>query len=218
MRERENMQPTLGDLLRKIREKSGKNQTDFAKALGIVVNTISAYERSERLPEIDFLIKVSITFNEDLAELIKLRVMDSTQVEVDNVQILTFLNQIKKNPYVPGYPNFLAKEQLKNSQKYNFNSSEKSPVYSEISKNQLKICYQAYCDYYQFEQPKIYELTNLSNVVGIYNLIVKLYPVLGLDHANFNTLEPIDVSKIMDALNALRKIPSKNEKHNLNIE
>lgn len=67
----------LGDKLRKTREKDGVNIPDMADRLGVNKNTLGAYERGERLPDIDFLISFANKTSEDFLLLLELRIRES---------------------------------------------------------------------------------------------------------------------------------------------
>lgn len=67
----------LGDKLRDTREKDGVNIPDMATKLNVNKNTLGAYERGERLPDIDFLISFANKTSEDFFLLLELRVRES---------------------------------------------------------------------------------------------------------------------------------------------
>lgn len=209
------MENTLGDVIRKIREKASHNQTEFGKAIGVVTNTVSAYERGDRLPEIDTLIKICTTYHADLTELIKLRVLASPQLEIENQSLLAFLGRLNNFALIPGLPNHLAKQQLQTLQ------SASRPIDADQSRNQSNSgyeihstyflnCYRAYYDFYNKQQPSENDLADVGNVISVHNFINKLSPVLGVDEKNVTTLESPDIEKLMLALSVLDRIPKPN--------
>lgn len=69
----------VGEALVRLRKAANhKNQSKIAELCGVVINTVSSYERGERLPELDFIMKFSMACDlseQDLFELIKLRLI-----------------------------------------------------------------------------------------------------------------------------------------------
>lgn len=78
------MSNKLGILLRKEREVSGLSIELMSNKLGVNKNTLGAYERGERLPDIDFLLTFSEVVDADFFKLIELRIKEhpSTGVEL----------------------------------------------------------------------------------------------------------------------------------------
>lgn len=77
----------LSERIKFYRESAGLKQIELAPILSVNVNTLGAYERAERLPEIDFLINFCEETDADFGELLDLRIQDSpaTQGDIDKV-------------------------------------------------------------------------------------------------------------------------------------
>lgn len=71
------MSSKIGDALRWIRENEKINIDMMASKLGVNKNTLGAYERGERLPDIDFLIGFTDKNSTDFIYLLELRLKDS---------------------------------------------------------------------------------------------------------------------------------------------
>jgi transcriptional regulator with XRE-family HTH domain len=208
------MENTLGEIIRKVREQASLNQTQFGIDIGVVANTVSAYERGDRIPEIDTLIIISIKFNADLTELIKLRVLESQSFELENESILTFFNKINAYELVPKLPNQLAKQQM--SYLKNVSSLPDSGLSTlsmttglEVNKNYFLNCCHAYFHFYN-QQPVESFFKIMPEIIDVHNYINKLSPILGVDVRDITSLEPLDIEKLMDALSVLNRIPKQN--------
>ncbi len=202
------MENTLGDVIRKIREKATLNQTDFGKEIGVVTNTVSAYERGDRLPEIDTLIKISKIFNADLTELIKLRVLESENFQIENEAILTFFNRVNAYELLPKLPSQLAKQQMSylNSAGVLQDSSRSVTSGLEVHKNYFLNCCHAFFNFYK-QQPVESFFKSVPEIIDVHNYISKLSPILGVDVKDITSLEPRDIEKLMIALSILNRIP-----------
>jgi len=208
------MENTLGEVIRKIRETASLNQTDFGKEIGVVTNTVSAYERGDRIPEIDTLIKITIKFKADLSELIKLRVLESEDFVLENEELLTFFNKMNAYEMMPSLPVRLAKEQMEH-----YKSMNSMPVASfsnvqmtsglEIHKSYFLNCCYAFFDFYK-QQPIEGFFKTISEIIDVHNYINKLSPILGVDVKDITSLEPLGIEKLMDALSVLNRIPKQN--------
>lgn len=72
----------LGPKMRELRRRAGFTASEsLARKTGVSRNTVDAYERGERLPEIDFLAAFADVTNSDLAELIRLRLASGPMAE-----------------------------------------------------------------------------------------------------------------------------------------
>lgn len=63
----------IGDSLRRIRDGRGWSVDVFAAKMGVNKNTVGAYERGERLPEVDYLARFAKETDSNFAELLGLR-------------------------------------------------------------------------------------------------------------------------------------------------
>ena len=205
------MENSLGDLIRKIREKASLNQTDFGKKIGVVTNTVSAYERGDRLPEIDSLIRIGTIFKADFTELIKLRVLASANFELENESLLTFFNRINAYDLVPSLPNQLAKQQISYLKSTNVllessHSNATKAAGFEINKNYFLNCCHAFFHFYNQQAVEGF-IKNIPEIIDVHNYISKLSPILGVDVKDITTLESTDIEKLMLALSVLNRIP-----------
>lgn len=205
------LETTLGDVIRKIREKVGLNQSDFGREVGVVTNTVSAYERGDRLPEIDTLIKIAVTFKADLTELLKLRVLASQNFELENEAILTFFNKINAYDLLPSMPNQMAKQQLNYLNFANVASQVSAPNSTvttglEIHKEYFINCCHAVFHFYNQVPPRQF-FDQIPQVVDVHNFIRKLSPILGVDAKSITSLQPSEIEKLMLGLSVLNRIP-----------
>lgn len=67
MEETKNWSPVeFGNRILELRTKLKLNQTNFGKKVGFSAQTISLYERGEKNPQIDSVVKIALTFNVSL--------------------------------------------------------------------------------------------------------------------------------------------------------
>jgi phage repressor protein C with HTH and peptisase S24 domain/DNA-binding XRE family transcriptional regulator len=71
------MASKIGDRLRKVREGEQASIDLMADKMDVNKNTLGAYERGERLPDIDYLITFSDKTGDDFLKLLELRLQDS---------------------------------------------------------------------------------------------------------------------------------------------
>ena len=71
------MSSKIGCRLRQVRESDKVSIEVMSDKMGVNKNTLGAYERGERLPDIDFLIAFSAKTGEDFLALLELRLKDS---------------------------------------------------------------------------------------------------------------------------------------------
>jgi transcriptional regulator with XRE-family HTH domain len=86
----------IGQRIRKIRQDKGLSQTEFANILGFSVPAvISRFEKGDRIPGIDVLIKLADLYKIDLHWLITGQTMDFKRaLEAVTTQYNTFYNEI----------------------------------------------------------------------------------------------------------------------------
>lgn len=92
----------LGERLRKGRRASGRTIEDLAPTLGVNKNTLAAYERGERLPDVDFLAVFAARTGVPFLELLILRLRDSQAPEA--APSADMLAQLTQLPYRVGAP------------------------------------------------------------------------------------------------------------------
>jgi transcriptional regulator with XRE-family HTH domain len=86
----------FGSYLRRVRRRAGyADLRDVAKELGVNRNTVGAYERGERLPDIDYLADFADVMDADLAALIRLRLASGPSADRTVVSIL---NEMARQP------------------------------------------------------------------------------------------------------------------------
>lgn len=83
---------SIGEKLTKLRESRGLLQRDVAIELGIAPNTLSGYERDQRKPDSDTLVKLAKFYNVSVDELLG--------IEVGNVY-LSLAKEAEKNGIDP---------------------------------------------------------------------------------------------------------------------
>lgn len=77
--------------LKMLREESGMTQQDLASVLNITRTSVSGYERGDRKPEFDMIIKIANTFNKPVDYLLGRTEIDNC---IDN-NLITFLSNLK---------------------------------------------------------------------------------------------------------------------------
>ncbi|MBR6568051.1 MAG: helix-turn-helix domain-containing protein [Clostridia bacterium] len=69
--------------LKKLREEKGLNQSELGEALGVSRGSISFYEKAERIPDIDFLVKTAKFFDVPVDYLLGLSTVSEKDVDTD---------------------------------------------------------------------------------------------------------------------------------------
>lgn len=79
----------LGEALRRIREGRSWSVDVFAEKVGVNRNTVGAYERGERLPEVDYLARFARETDSNFAELLGLRLQAVPGLGSSDIQSAT---------------------------------------------------------------------------------------------------------------------------------
>lgn len=213
------MDNLLGKRLKAIRDDHNLSQSDFGQRLGIVINTVGAYERGERLPEVDFLIKLANLFSVDLVELIKLRVMESPSYRDDVLsQSKKFISHLDRDDYLK--EGFL-RAQAFAREKANLNLDDEVATTKhefvknvqqeatgfEIDKNLILNCLEASNQFYGNQSRQISLKVELSIVTDIYNLLCKMTPLFGNNLRDLAVLEVSGIVKQMEVFDVMGKLP-----------
>ena len=90
----------FGIVLKELRTKSGMSQQELAEIIGITKSVISYYERSERAPSSEVLIKLAGTFQVTTDYLLGLETrifLDVSDLSADEVRLLeSMANALRK--------------------------------------------------------------------------------------------------------------------------
>lgn len=202
----------LGVKLREIRESKKLNQTQFGELVAVNLNTVSAFERGDRLPDLDYLVHLAELTHADLTELIKLRVEASPSFNpLDKSPSMAFISHLNRDDY---FKELVLKKNAAdklNTQKGVFEFAQVAD-YSQTTKpaNQIDLdlmlnCYQA-CEHY-FEQFFKQEISSqIAYVVKFYNHLSKMTEALGTELSELKVLEISGIIKQLEILLALKKL------------
>lgn len=200
----------LGIKLREIRESRKLNQTQFGELVGVNLNTVSAFERDDRLPDLDYLINLAELTNADLTELIKLRVEASPSFNpFEKSPSRTFISHLNRDDYLKELLFKTSAAAKVNSQREELELKHKSDVgpktVNQIDLDLMLNCYQACTSF--FERFLMLDISlQISYVVNFYNHLSKMTEALGTELYELNVLEVNGIIKQLEILLALRKL------------
>lgn len=202
----------LNAKLREIRESRKFNQTQFGNLIGVNLNTVSAFERGDRLPDIDYLIHLAELTQADLTELIKLRVEASPSFNpLQKSPSKSFISHLNRDDY---FKELVLKKSAvdkvnKQNEVYEFKQvavNEQLPrVAIQIDLNLMLNCYHACVQF--FERFISLEISQqIAYVVKFYNHLSKMTEALGTELSELRVLEVSGIIKQLEILLALKKL------------
>lgn len=203
----------LGTKLREIRESKKLNQTQLGELVGVNLNTVSAFERGDRLPDLDYLINLAELINADLTELIKLRVEASPSFNpMEKSPSRTFISHLNRDDYFQEltFRSAAAAANAKNQKeehefKLETNFGHTPKVVTQIDLDLMLNCYRACTQF--FEQFLKLEISlQISYVIKFYNNLSKMTEALGTELSELKVLEVSGIVKQLEILLALRKL------------
>lgn len=87
--------------LKRLREEKGISQTELAKRLGVNKSLISSYEKMERCPSLNALVKLSYQFNVSLETLLGIKrnkTVDVSNLTTEQISVVTsVIKQFEKD-------------------------------------------------------------------------------------------------------------------------
>jgi len=210
------MDISFGSHLRLLRDSSGLKQTELAEILNVNINTVGGYERDERIPDVDFLIKFSEVVGANLVDLIRLRMLKSPAYDENpKSKIQNFLHHLNRDDIIAemGIKARLWKESQNKITSGNtgtrfelVSKTNTSPNF-EINKNLFINCLHACNEVYKekFITMSVNDAFNL--LVDVYNLICKLTSAIDdhIDNASHLTVK--DIEKQVEVFRAMGKLP-----------
>lgn len=212
------MNNDFGIKLRLLREKSGLKQLEMAELLSVNINTLGGYERGDRLPDIDYLIKFAEIADVNLVELINSRILSSANYSDDkNTKVQKFLRHLNRDDMIYEMA-FKAKAWKKaKSDALNSNYGDDSKYANvesnsliqkyEIDRNLFKNCLQACMDYYKDAFKNLPINDSYSVIINSYNLMCKMSLAFNKDIVDLRKLEAQDVLKQFEVFGAMDKLP-----------
>lgn len=198
--------------LREIRESKRLNQTQFGNLIGVNLNTVSAFERGDRLPDIDYLIHLAELTQEDLTELIKLRVEASPKFNpLEKSPSKSFISHINRDDVfkeIAIRKKMTEKVDLQRDQ-FTFQKSNDLPVsindHCLVDGVLILNCYEAIK--LLFDRFKNMEISEqITYLVKFYNNLFKMSQALGTTMSDLKVLEIKGMIKQLEILIALKKI------------
>ncbi|QQE79629.1 helix-turn-helix domain-containing protein [Alicyclobacillus sp. SO9] len=84
---------TLGDRLKRARERSKHTQNEVCKALGISIGTLSGYERDYRKPDTDVLAKLANHYDVSIDYLVTGKTLDPAEIDPEQAEFLRWVEE-----------------------------------------------------------------------------------------------------------------------------
>ena len=97
----------FGDRLKELRSKNGITQTKLAQLLNITKSVVSYYERQERMPSPDVLMKLASIFHVSVDYLMgidKKKTIDVSDLSDEDISVLNHLADTLRNKNKKGKP------------------------------------------------------------------------------------------------------------------
>lgn len=191
--------------LKEIRESQKLNQTQFGSLVGVNLNTVSAFERGERLPDLEYLIHLSELTNSNLTELIKLRVEASPKFNpLNKSQSNLFITTISRDRFTLGFA-----EPNEQKNKFYFGKNPKVPDMESdnclVDADLMLNCHEAvkstFTTFINMEIPE-----QIIYIVKLYNNLIKMSEAFGTSISALKALEINGMIKQLEILIALNKM------------